>query len=332
MTASLTALPFDDIRALFARLPEADADAAGEARDRDIALGKRPGSLGRLEELAEWLAAWQGRAPATTRPVVALFAGEHGVAARLPQPAGSLTTRQEVEFLTAGGGAVNQICAAHDLGLKVLELALDYPTPDIAEADAFDEAGCAATMAFGMEAVAGGMDLLALGSFGTGGEAVAAAVALQLFGGAATDWTADGPVATAATAAAGRLGEGLRDPLEVLRRVGGREAAAIAGAILAARFERVPVLLDGEGALAAAAVLKVAAPHALDHCRLASAGGAGALAEALSLKPLLDLGIAGDQGAGAALGMLLVKTAATVHTGMATRETAGLPPLGASLL
>jgi nicotinate-nucleotide--dimethylbenzimidazole phosphoribosyltransferase len=112
----------------------------------------------------------------------------------------------------------------------------------------------------------------------------------------------------------------LKDPLEVLRRFGGREFAAIAGAILAARMEKVAVVLDGFSALAAAAILHRANPAALDHCLLsdvpAEPGHAKAIAR-LGLKPLLDLGLNHGEGTGAALGAGLVKTAALVHSGMA---------------
>ena len=90
-----------------------------------------------------------------------------------------------VENFAAGGAAINQICVAYDLGLKVFDLALDLPTGDITAEAALDEAGCAATMAFGMEAMAGGVDLLCIGEMGIGNTTVAAAIYAALYGGAA---------------------------------------------------------------------------------------------------------------------------------------------------
>lgn len=126
----------------------------------------------------------------------------------------------------------------------------------------------------------------------------------------------------AVTAALAQHEGHLADPLEALRRVGGREFAAIAGAILAARYQRIPVLLDGFVACAAAAVLSRLAPGALDHCLAAHASGAPAharLLDALGKTPLLETGIELEEGAGAALAIGLVKSAVAVHCGMATR-------------
>ena len=158
MKSTDSAIPFDDIRALVARIPGPDFAAVEAVRARDAVLTKPAGSLGRLEEIVEWLAAWQGKAPpAVTRAVVAVFAGNHGVAARGVSAFPQSVTRQMVENFAAGGAAINQLCLTFDLGLKVYDLALDLPTGDITIEAALDEAGCTATMAFGMEAVAGGV-------------------------------------------------------------------------------------------------------------------------------------------------------------------------------
>ncbi|TIV03492.1 MAG: nicotinate-nucleotide--dimethylbenzimidazole phosphoribosyltransferase, partial [Mesorhizobium sp.] len=173
----------------------------------------------------------------------------HGIS---PRPV--TATANAVELCAAGGAAVNQICISYDLGLKVFDLALHIPTADITEDAALDERGCAATMAFGMEAIAGGTDLLCLGDLGVGNSTVATALCAALFGGSSADWVGSGSGADASmrarkaevvAAALAFHGTSLSDPLEALRRVGGREFAAIAGAILAARMQKVPVLLDG---------------------------------------------------------------------------------------
>ena len=337
MTLSGSARPFDDIRSLVARMPGPDLEAVAAVRRRDRELTKPAGSLGRLEEIAEWLAAWQGRVPPqVNRPICAIFAANHGVARRGVSAYPPEVTRQMVENFAAGGAAINQICALYDIGLKVFDLALDLPTPDITQAEAFDEAGCAATIAFGMEAVAGGHDLLCVGEMGIGNTTIAAAIACALFGGEAADWVGPGTGVDAAglerkraavEAAIERHRSGLDDPLEVLRRLGGREIAAMAGAIVAARFERVPVLIDGFVATAAAAILHKLDPGALDHCLAAhrSAEPAhGRLLDRLGKRPLLDLGMRLGEGSGAALAAGLVKAAAAVHSGMATFGQAGV--------
>lgn len=335
MKRAAAAMPFDDIRQLIADLPGPCEEAAAAAHTRDAALTKPAGSLGRLEEIAIWLATWQGSAPAVRRPLVAIFATNHGVAARGVSAYPQTVTRQMVANFTAGGAAINQICGAHGLGLKVLELALEQPTPDIVEEDAFDEKSCAATIAYGMEAIAGGVDLLCLGEMGIGNTTVAAAIFHALYGGAAADWVGRGTgvddeglrrKADAVSAAVRRVGP-IRDPLEVLRRLGGREIAAMVGAIIAARSERVPVIVDGFVSTAAAALLHAARADAIDHCLFShrSAEAAhGAVLERLGKTPLLDLGMRLGEGSGAALAAAIVKAAAAIHTGMATFEQAGV--------
>lgn len=337
MPPAMTALPFDDIRGLVGRMPGPDLEAVAAVRERDARLTKPAGSLGRLEEIVEWLAAWQRRpVPRVDRPVVSVFAANHGVAARGVSAFPASVTQQMVENFAAGGAAINQICVAYDLGLKVLDLALEVPTPDITVADAFDEVGCAGTIAFGMESVAGGTDLLVVGEMGIANTTVAAAIHHALYGGAPADWVGRGTgvddagldrKAAAVEAAVARLGSGRRDPLEVLRRIGGREIAAMVGAIVAARWEHVPVIADGYVATAAVALLHAMDPAAVDHVMIGhrSAEQAhAAVLERIGKQPLLDLGLRLGEGTGAALAAGIVKVAAATHAGMATFEQAGV--------
>ncbi|SHH05140.1 nicotinate-nucleotide-dimethylbenzimidazole phosphoribosyltransferase [Kaistia soli DSM 19436] len=337
MSRSATGLPFDDIRALVAAMPGRDEAAVAAIRARDAELTKPAGSLGQMETLVEWLGGWQGTPrPAVNRPLVAIFAGNHGVAVRGISAFPTSVTQQMVENFAAGGAAINQICIANDLGLKVFDLALDIPTGDITIEAAMGEAACAATMAFGMEATAGGVDLIALGEMGIGNTTIAAAVAAGLFGGTGADWVGPGTgldaagvarKADAVDAALAIHAGHLADPLEVLRRLGGRELAAIAGAVLAARMSRIPVILDGYVATAAAAVLYRLDPSSLDHCQFGHLSAEPAhrrLLDAMGKKPLLDLGMRLGEGTGAALATGLVRAAALIHAGMATFTQAGV--------
>ncbi|MEP9374104.1 nicotinate-nucleotide--dimethylbenzimidazole phosphoribosyltransferase [Mesorhizobium sp. KR1-2] len=323
-----SALPFDDFRVLMTRLPAGD-EAAGERVRAQFDRAEKPkGSLGRLEDLAAWLATWSGRPPAVNRPLVAIFAGNHGVARHGISPRPVEATARAVELTAAGGAAINQICLANDVALKVFDLALHLPTEDITQDAALDERGCAATMAFGMEAIAG-TDLLCIGDLGVGNSTVAAAMLAALHGGSGADWVGQGSGADAAMiahkakvvdAALAFHGNHLKDPLEVLRRVGGREFAAIAGAILAARMEKIPFVLDGLAAIASASVLQALNPRALEHCVVAQLSPEPAFCKAverLGMRPLLDLGLAHAEGAGAALAAGLIKAAALCSTGMA---------------
>ena len=326
----MTATPFDDFRTLLASLPAVDEAAETRVRTLFAKADKPKASLGRIEDVAAWLAAWSGRSPPViNRPLVAIFAGNHGAVRHAISPRPVAATAKAVELCAAGGAAINQVCIANDLGLKVFDLALDIPTGDITEEAALDERGCAATMAFGMEAVAGGADLLCLGDLGVGNSTIAAALCAALFGGKGVDWVGSGSgadramiarKAEAVDRALGLHGASLDDPLEALRRVGGREFAAICGAILAARMEKIPVLLDGFVATAAAAVLHRANPAALGHCLLAGLSpepGHARAAERLGLEPLLDLGVSHGEGVGAALAAGVVKAAALTSSGMA---------------
>ncbi len=334
---SASGLPFDDFRELIRNLPGPDLGAEQAVRARDANLTKPAGALGRLEEIALWLAAWTGkRTPQVNRPLVAVFAGNHGVTAKNITPFPPSVTAQMVENFAAGGAAINQICIAHDLGLKVFDLALEHPTGDITEEAAMDERTCAATMAFGMEAIAGGTDLLCIGEMGIGNTTIAAAIALALFGGTAEEWVGPGTGSTgellqrkidAVRDAVALHRAHLKDPLEVMRRLGGRELAAMAGAILAARMEKIPVIVDGYVASAAAAVLYAANPAALDHCLFGHVSAEPAhrrMLEKMGKKPLLDLGMRLGEGTGAALAAGVVKAAALCHSGMATFGEAGV--------
>ena len=328
--------PFDDIRALLADMPALDDKALTAAREREAQLTKPAGSLGRLEEIAEFMAAWQGGAPRVENPLVAVFAGNHGVTARGVSPFPSSVTEAMVGNFQAGGAAINQICKTFDISLKVYELALSQPTGDITVEPALDERSCAATMAFGMEALAGRPDLLALGEMGIGNTTIAAAIYCAVFGGEAEDWVGRGTgvddaglqrKADAVRAALETHKAYLDDPLEVLRRLGGREIAAMAGAILGARHQRVPVILDGFVVCSAAAVLHAIDPRALDHCLAGHVSAENAHARALreiNKAPLLSLGMRLGEGSGAALAVGVVKAAVACHNGMATFAEAGV--------
>lgn len=316
--------PLRDFAELAAGLPAGDAEAANRMRSIFAQAKRERFSLGRVEDIAAWLAMWSGKAPpAINRPLVAIFAGTHGFAAGLPAED---ETVRNVESVAAGTAPVNQFCAAYDLGLKVFDLALEMPTGDFAQGAAMDERTCAATIAFGMEAIAGGTDFLCLGDFGGPAEIAAAAIFAALYGGEAVEWLPDAPesrkAAAAIEAALALHGEGMAGrPLEVLRRLGGREFAALAGAILAARTQHIPVLLDGSAALAAAAIAAaLGAPEAVGHCLLAHAPASMATKAAARIgfgRPLLDLGITHGGGTGAALAAGLVKASAQCASGLA---------------
>ncbi len=236
-----------------------------------------------------------------------------------------------------GGAAINQICKTFDISLKVYELALEKPTGDITQEPALDEKTCAATMAFGMEALASEPDLLVLGEMGIGNTTAAAAIYHALYGGQAEDWVGRGTgvdddglrrKADAVRAAVARHKPHLDDPLQILARLGGRETAAIAGAILAARLRRTPVLLDGFVVCSAAA--RAARPRRFGSRPLPrrpclGRARASARAEADRQDARCSISACGSAKARArALAVGIVKAAVACHNGMATFAEAGV--------
>lgn len=333
MSTSISCI--NDIRALLSRLPAEDAQAVAGWSARDPQLTKPPGALGRLEELSRWLSAWQGRHPACLdKPVARVFAGNHGVAALGVSAFPAEVTVQMVANFRHGGAAINQLCKTFGTQLDVIALDLDHPTADFTQGPAMTEAEFAAAFQAGMDAVPEGADLLVVGEMGIGNTTPAAAIAGALHGGDAADWTGrgtgvDGDALSRKTqvVAAGIALHRGHDPLEILRRLGGRELAAMAGAVLAARLKRVPVLLDGYVCTAAVAPLEAAVKGALDHCVVAHASaepGHRRLLAALGKEPLLTLGMRLGEASGAALAVGIVKAALACHTGMATFAEAGV--------
>ena len=327
----------DEMRALLAHLPGPDLEAGTAAAARQALLTKPAGSLGRLEELAIWLATWQARhPPRLDHPRTLVFAGNHGVAARGVSAYPAAVTAQMVQNFIAGGAAVNQLCRVFDAGLKVYEMSLDMPTGDIVIEPAMSEEECAKAMAYGMMAVEPGIDVLALGEMGIGNTTAAAALCAGLFGGGAEFWTGPGTGVVgnaldtkraAVAEAVVRHRDAARDPFDLLRRLGGLELAAITGAVIAARLGRVPVVLDGFASTAAAAVLFAADPHALDHCvvgHVSAEPGHRRLLEHIGHRPLFDLGMRLGEGSGATLAFAVLKAAVACHNGMATFAEAGV--------
>ncbi len=330
---------FEEMRRVLRQLPGPDQEAVTAVVSRQVELTKPPGSLGRLESMAEWLAGWQGRAvPRVERPRIAVFAGTHGVAARGVSAYPPEVTGQMVKNFLSGGAAINQLAQSIDADLRIYELDLEHPTGDFTRGPAMSEARAANAMAYGMMAAEPGIDVLCLGEMGIANTTTAATLCAALFGGTGADWAGPG---TGVQGAALQhkiavIDEALayhrdliaaRDPLALLAAVGGEEFAAIAGAILAARMGRIPVLLDGYACTAAAAVLYAVDRRALAHCLVAHRSaepGHGRLLEAIGQRPLLDLGMRLGEASAAALAVPLLKAAAACHNGMATFAEAGV--------
>ena len=330
--------PFDTLATFRDQLgasPDIDADAIAGAADRNGQLTKPPGALGRLESLAIWYAGWRGNArPSLDQIQVLIFAGNHGVCAQGVSAFPSEVTAQMVANFEHGGAAINQLSKAFGADMTVHALDLETPTADFTTAPAMSEAEIVAALQTGWNAVNPAAHLLVTGEMGIGNTTAAAAVACAILGGAPSDWTGrgtgvddDGLARKTDAVAKGLALHDVSDPLEALRCVGGREMAAMVGAIAAARAHRIPVILDGFICTAAAAVLHIAKSGSLDHTvagHLSAEGAHQRLLDALGKEPLLRLGLRLGEGSGAALAIGVLKGAIACHSGMATFAEAGV--------
>lgn len=327
----------DDIRGFCGDPPHGNDQAEAAAIARQGQLTKPPGSLGRLESLVAWLARWQGRArPRLDRVRIGVFAGNHGVAARGVSAFPSEVTVQMVANFAAGGAAINQLAAFAGAELQVEAIELDRPTADFTAAPAMTAAEFLAALDVGARCVTPDCDLFVVGEMGIANTTVAAALCAALLGGGAARWAGrgtgvddDGLQRKCAAIEAGlaRHHTVLGDPLAIAAALGGRELAAIAGAVLAARAMRVPVLLDGFVTTAAVLPLARLNPALLDHCRAGHVSAEAAhrmLLQQIALDPLLDLGMRLGEASGAAVAIALLRAAIACHDGMATFAEAGV--------
>jgi len=183
--------PFDDILSLIQTMPLL---SDGEFSRIQSTIDEKTGPLsplGRLNTELTLVAAWQGQAqPSLMRPLISVFAGTHGVAKSVFEGDIIQQAKARVATLTEGSSAVRGI--ATDLGsaFKVYEFGLEHPSTDFTEDASLNEKDCAAAIAFGMEVVAEGADVIVLGNAGFGAATAAAAIARSLYGGTADYWAA----------------------------------------------------------------------------------------------------------------------------------------------
>ncbi|MXW88043.1 MAG: nicotinate-nucleotide--dimethylbenzimidazole phosphoribosyltransferase [Acidimicrobiaceae bacterium] len=323
---------------LLAELPGLDRDARDQVAARAATVLRPAGAFARLDAVASWLAGWQGTAtPGVQRPHVAVFAADHGVAVDGVSAYPADVTAAMVEAIRSGVATITVLAREAGATLELFDVGVGRPTGNIRVTDAmsveeFDEAAAAGATA--VESV--DADLLVVGEIGIGNTTAAAAVAAAALGGDAAGWVGPGTgvVGAALThkcdvvqAALDRVGPVA--PLEALRRLGGRELAAMAGAVAAARRRRLPVVLDGFIAGAAVAPLEVARPGSLDHCiagHCSAEPGHQRLLEVLGLDPLMQLDLRLGEGSGALVAVPIIRMAAAAVVEVATFEEWGLQP------
>lgn len=328
-----------EFKAALSGLPDANTDARVAALARNKELTKPDGSLGHLEELAIWYAGWRAvERPEINKIQIAIFAGNHGIAARGVSAYPAEVTAQMVSNFDTGGAAINQIAELVGADLTILALDLDHPTADFTEKEAMSEADLCAALSAGWHTVDPDAELFVAGEMGIGNTTIAAALCAALFGGDGTSWAGRGTgideeglwrkahVVDAGLARHRAVVE-QGDALAILRALGGREVAAMTGAYARARALGIPVILDGFIACSAAAVLAKLVKGGLDNAiagHASAEAGHDQLLGYIGKKPLLRLGLRLGEGSGAAIAIPILQSAILTHSGMASFSEAGV--------
>ena len=334
-----------------------DGAAIAAARERQERLTKPSGSLGVLEDLSAQLAGLAGECPPPLPEpaVVAVFAGDHGVHAQGVTPWPQEVTAQMVANFLASGAVINAIAAQAGAEVCVVDVGViaDFPptpgllprkvrrgTADMTTGAAMSGAEARAAIEVGIETarelVAAGNRCLVTGDMGIANTTASAALVSVFTGadpGAVTGrgtgvddetWARKVDVVRRALA---RHRPDSADPVGALAAVGGLEHAALAGFLIGAAALRVPVVLDGLIACAAALAAHALAPNVV-HCmvagHLSTEPGARRALATLSLRPLLDLDLRLGEGSGGALALPIVQSAARVLRDVATFDSAGV--------
>ena len=342
--------------ALVSRIGVLDPVATQDSLDRQAQLTKPAGSLGVLEQASVQLSGIQGCCPpqAMSRPVVAVFAGDHGVHAQGVTPWPQEVTAAMIANFRAGGAAVNVLARQAGAAVYVVDMGVaadlvpgqdlfDHKirrgTSDLATGPAMsrDEAvqGILAGADVARRLVEAGHDCLLTGDMGIANTTASAALVSALTGAAPDVVTGRGTgiddptlarkVEVVSAALAARPVGG--DPVDTLASFGGFEHAGLVGFVLGAAADRVPIVLDGVIAGAAALVAAALAPRTVGYCfaghRSVEPGHAVALAR-LGLRPLVDLDLRLGEGTGAVLSFPIVESAGAILREMATFDSAGV--------
>jgi nicotinate-nucleotide--dimethylbenzimidazole phosphoribosyltransferase len=317
-------------------LPDPDEAARDSVRQRAADVLRPSGALARLDETAAWLAAWQRISiPSVSRPALIVFAGNHGVVSEGVSAYPADVTAAMLWALRDNVATASVLAADIDADVQVVDCGVGHPTGNIAIEPAMDIERFGACFNLGRSAVRNtDSDLLILGEMGIGNTTAAAAVAASLYGLTPDDWTGRGTGVDDGTFVhkidvVGRARDrvGSCDEIEILRQLGGTEMVALAGAMVEARLNSLPVVLDGFVVTASVAPFEAARAGTLDHCiagHRSPEPGHQLLLEKLGKEPLLDLSLCLGEGSGALTAVPLIRMAAAAVTGVATFEEWGL--------
>lgn len=253
MSFSVAAKPFEDLRKLLSSI----VDLNNNADDKDVISWMQAVANGKDDKKIE-----------THRSLITLFASSNGIDEDVANTATKAQIRQLMDESAAGSGRLNRMCEVYGHGLRIFDLALDMSTKKSYLEPTMDEKNAAATIAFGMEAIAGGADILSVGALATAADVTAASVIMAIYPELAEVIETELPDDFAVISRIIANCEPTK-PLEVLATIGGREIAAIIGAIISARTAHAPVVLDDLTSLAAAFILHQENASLTTHCRLA---------------------------------------------------------------
>lgn len=318
------------------------APANPNTRDRVLAewdsRTKPPGSLGKLEEIAAWVASVQDSpdAPRASRMSLRLFGGAHGITAEGVSAVPDSVNQQMMLNFRQGGAAINSLCRSNGIDFQSYDAGIDHPTRNFLHEPAMSESETVEAFALGWGSVPQFTDVFAVGEMGIGNTTPSVAILSAITGvpsdsiiGRGTGLTDDALARKSLTirqALANRSSE-FTSPLSILASIGGREIAAMTGAILRATSMRIPVVLDGLIAGAAAAIAFGIQPASRSCCLAGHRSAEPAHDSFLShfgLDPLLDLRMRLGEGSGAAVAMGIVRNAVDTFHQMATFEQAGV--------
>ena len=310
---------------------------ANHAKQRQKKLTKPNGSLGNLEDYAIWLAGWQHtRTPTIRNPLCLVFAANHGVANRGVSAYPQEVTEQMVKNFEAGGAAINQLCNLANVKLSVIPIELENPTKDFSRESAMTIAETELAMQIGFDSVPQDTDLLILGEMGISNTCAATAISCVLFNQTIKSWTGIGTglskdklkkKISIISYGIELHGRNFNKVEQILSAFGGREMAAIAGAVVAARLRGVPVLLDGFVSTASAASLIIFKRNILDHClisHLSTEPGHRGIIKKLKKDPILDLNLRLGEASGGVIASMILKSAVVTHNGMSTFSEANI--------
>ena len=311
------------LRQRLAGLPTCDHAARESVHARAANILRPSGALAWLDEIAAWVAGWQRTdRPVIARPTGLIFAADHGVAAATKvsaYPTG--VTEAMFAAYNEGRSTINAFARIAGAEVVAIDVGIGRPTGDIRYEPALSEERFDEIAHIAFEAVERlDCDLLVLGEMGIGNTTPSAAIAAALTGGETAAWVGRGTGVDdeglarkrAAVQEAQRRIAGVTDPIEILREVGGGEAAAIAAATVAARHRSIPVVLDGYVVTSAVLPLSLVDETALDHCTVghcSSEPGHRKLLERLGKRPLLDLDMRLGEGSGAMAAVPLIAMA-----------------------